>query len=97
VRLYDILREGAEDLRGLAFAERRRRPEAWFACEHRPRLDLSPLVPFASWEELKALRDGARERGIEGLMLKRGDSPYVSGRPKGPWFKWKRGALKTRS
>jgi DNA ligase 1 len=39
------------------------------------------------------LRDGARERGIEGLMLKRADSPYVSGRPKGPWLKWKRGAL----
>jgi DNA ligase-1 len=93
VRLYDILREGAEDLRGLAFAERRRRLEAWFARAPRPRLDLSPLVPFATWEELKALRDGARERGIEGLMLKRADSPYVSGRPKGPWFKWKRGAL----
>jgi DNA ligase 1 len=26
-------------------------------------------------------------------MLKRADSPYVAGRPKGPWFKWKRGAL----
>ena len=38
-------------------------------------------------------RQGARERGIEGLMLKRADSLYVSGRPKGPWFKWKRGAL----
>jgi DNA ligase 1 len=49
-----------------------------------PLLDLSPLVPFAGWEELEALRDGARERGIEGLMLKRGDSPHVSGRPKGP-------------
>jgi DNA ligase-1 len=93
VRLYDILREGAEDLRGLPFALRRRRLEAWFAREPRPLLDLSPLVPFAGWDELKALRDGARERGIEGLMLKRADSPYVSGRPKGPWFKWKRGAL----
>jgi DNA ligase 1 len=39
------------------------------------------------------LRDRARERGIEGIMLKRGDSPYLSGRPKGPWFKWKRAAL----
>jgi DNA ligase 1 len=93
VRLYDILREGAEDLRGLSFAERRRRLEAWYAREPRSALDLSPLVPFATWEELKQLRDGARERGIEGLMLKRADSPYVSGRPKGPWLKWKRGAL----
>jgi hypothetical protein len=28
--------------------------------------------------------------GIEGLMLKRKDSPYLAGRPKGHWFKWKR-------
>ncbi len=93
VRLYDILREGSEDLRGRAFAERRRRLEAWYAREPRPALDLSPMVPFTSWEELRELRDGARQRGIEGLMLKRADSLYVSGRPKGPWFKWKRGAL----
>jgi len=93
VRLYDILREGAEDLRGLSFAERRRRLEAWYAREPRPALDLSPMVPFTSWDELAELRDGARRRGIEGLMLKRADSLYVSGRPKGPWFKWKRGAL----
>jgi len=93
VRLYDILREGAEDLRGLSFAERRRRLESWYAREPRSGLDLSPLVPFISWDELRQLRDGARERGIEGLMLKRADSAYVSGRPKGPWFKWKRGAL----
>ena len=26
-------------------------------------------------------------------MLKRTDSPYLAGRPKGPWFKWKRDAL----
>jgi len=93
VRLYDILREGAEDFRGLTFAERRQRLEAWHARAPRPGLDLSPLVPFAGWDELRELRDGARERGIEGLMLKRADSLYVTGRPKGPWFKWKRGAL----
>jgi len=93
VRLYDILRESQEDLRGLSFAERRHRLEAWYARAPRPSLDLSPLVRFVSWDELRELRDGARERGIEGLMLKRADSLYVSGRPKGPWFKWKRGAL----
>ena len=94
VRLYDILREGSEDLRGLPFAERRRRLEAWHQADGpRPALDLSPLISFASWEELRQLRDAARERGIEGLMLKRADSPYVAGRPKGPWFKWKRHAL----
>ena len=93
VRLYDMLEESGEDLRPLAFDERRHRLEAWYDAGPRPRLDLSPLVPFSSWDELRALRDGARARGIEGLMLKRGDAPYVTGRPKGPWFKWKRGAL----
>jgi len=93
VRLYDILRQGQEDLRDLPFADRRRRLEAWYAEAPPPRLDLSPLIPFDSWDELKKLREGARERGIEGIMLKRADSVYIAGRPKGPWFKWKRGAL----
>jgi DNA ligase-1 len=93
VRLYDLLREGDEDLRALPFAERRQRLESWYAETLRPGLDVSPLIPFERWEELKHLRTGARERGIEGIMLKRADSLYVSGRPKGPWFKWKRGAL----
>ena len=93
VRLYDILRDGDDDLRGQPFVERRRRLEAWYADAPRSALDLSPLVPFSSWDELRALRDGARDRGIEGLMLKRADSLYLAGRPKGPWFKWKRGAL----
>jgi len=93
VRLYDMLEEAGEDLRALPFDERRRRLESWYRAGPRERLDLSPLIPFKSWDELRALRDGARARGIEGLMLKRGDSAYVTGRPKGPWFKWKRGAL----
>jgi DNA ligase 1 len=93
VRLYDMLCEGGEDLRGRSLAERRHRLESWYAQEPRPGLDLSPLVAFTSWPELRELREKARERGIEGLMLKRADSLYVSGRPKGPWFKWKRGAL----
>jgi ATP-dependent DNA ligase len=93
VRLYDILQEGAEDLRPLPFDARRARLETWYRQAPRPGLDLSPLISFADWDELKELRDGARARAIEGLMLKRGDAPYVAGRPKGPWFKWKRGAL----
>ncbi|HTW51819.1 MAG TPA: cisplatin damage response ATP-dependent DNA ligase [Stellaceae bacterium] len=93
VRLYDILRLGEEDLRPLPLTERRRGLETWYGNAPRPRLDLSPLVAFETWDDLKALRDDARANGIEGLMLKRRDSPYLSGRPKGPWFKWKRGAL----
>ena len=93
VRLYDILFDGEEDLRGLPFLERRARLERWYETVRPRRMDLSPLVPFDGWDALKALREGARESSIEGLMLKRSDSAYVAGRPKGPWFKWKRGAL----
>ena len=65
----------------------------WYQ-RHRPdRLDLSPEIQFRDWQELAALRLAARDSGIEGLMLKRRDSLYVAGRPKGPWFKWKRDAL----
>src|SRR5579863_851530 len=93
VRLYDALRLGDRDLRPLPLRERRSLLEEWYRAAPRPNLDLSPLIPFASWEELSALRLDAREQGIEGLMLKRADSPYLAGRPKGPWFKWKRDAL----
>ncbi len=93
VRLYDILRQGGEDLRPLPFDERRRRLETWYGSTQRPALDLSPLIGFSTWDELAELRAGARANGIEGLMLKRADSPYLAGRPKGPWYKWKRGAL----
>jgi DNA ligase-1 len=93
VRLYDILAADGEDLRRLSFDERRARLEAWYARARPEGMDLSPMVPFADWAALTAMRDASRENGIEGLMLKRSDSPYVPGRPKGPWFKWKRGAL----
>ncbi|MGP1396512.1 MAG: cisplatin damage response ATP-dependent DNA ligase [Inquilinaceae bacterium] len=93
VRLYDILFDEAEDLRPLPFDVRRQRLERWYDTASPRRMDLSPLIPFDDWPTLEALRDGARARAIEGLMLKRADSAYVAGRPKGPWFKWKRGAL----
>ena len=93
VRLYDLLFDGDEDLRALPFDARRQRLGAWHARTAPARMDLSPLIPFADMEGLKALRAGARDAAIEGLMLKRADSPYLAGRPKGPWFKWKRDPL----
>ncbi len=90
LRAYDCLVDGADDLRGLGFRERRRRLEALVAISKSGRIDLSPLVSFADGEDLKALRANPPEAVIEGLMLKRWDSVYEPGRPKGPWFKWKR-------
>ncbi len=93
VRLYDILFDGEEDLRPLGFDHRRARLEAWFARIRPPLMSLSTLIPFATIEELGALRDGARAASIEGLMLKRAESAYLPGRPKGLWWKWKRNPL----
>ena len=97
LRAYDLLVDGADDLRGRPFAERRARLEAFVARLNEPRIDVSPLVPFTTWDELTAARaDPARAgagddaEAVEGLMLKRRDSPYVPGRPKGQWWKWKR-------
>lgn len=93
IRLYDILFEDAQDLRKLPFAARRARLEAWFARTTPARADLSPVIAFTELDQLVTLRAGAREAGIEGLMLKRADSPYLPGRPRGLWWKWKRDPL----
>jgi len=93
VRLYDILFDGREDLRALPLVERRARLEAFYRREAPQRMDLSVLVDFADGRELAGMRAEAREAATEGLMLKRKDAPYVAGRPKGLWYKWKRGPL----
>jgi DNA ligase-1 len=93
VRLYDILFDEREDLRSLPFDARRARLEQWYAATQPARMDLSELIRADSIEELSAIRDGARAAAIEGLMLKRGDSLYLPGRPKGLWWKWKRDPL----
>ncbi|WP_137929357.1 cisplatin damage response ATP-dependent DNA ligase [Mesorhizobium comanense] len=90
MRCYDALQIGDEDLRGLPFRERRGRLEAFVKTLDPSRFDLSPFVAFADWHSLEALRRQPPHPIIEGVMLKRWDSPYVAGRPKGPWFKWKR-------
>ncbi|MFM9940250.1 MAG: cisplatin damage response ATP-dependent DNA ligase [Hyphomicrobiaceae bacterium] len=93
VRLYDVLEIGGEDLRTLTFDQRRQHLADWYAATSPPRTDLSPLINAASKPELEAIRGDARVAGIEGLMLKRRSSPYLPGRPKGHWYKWKRAPL----
>ena len=93
VRLYDILFDDKEDVRGLPWTERRERLEA-FLCKLDPdRFDLSKLIQARDFDELSEIRAGAREAAIEGVMLKRRTSPYVPGRRVGLWYKWKRDPL----
>ena len=97
LRAYDLLADGADDLRQEPFLERRARLENFVAKLADPRVDLSSLVTFKTWDELIAGRKNPAAAGagddaaaVEGLMLKRRDAPYLPGRPKGPWWKWKR-------
>ncbi len=97
LRAYDLLADGEVDLRGVPFVERRARLEDFVARLGDERVDLSPTIGFASWDELTAARKdpaaagaGADAAAVEGVMLKRRDALYLPGRPKGPWWKWKR-------
>ena len=90
LRAYDLLQLGDRDLRPLPITDRRAELEALAARLDPARFDLSPLIAFATWDDLAALRADPPEPVIEGLMLKRRDSPYLPGRPKGLWWKWKR-------
>jgi DNA ligase-1 len=93
IRAYDLLAANGEDQRQKPFRERRAQLESFVGAIPALVIDLSPLQPFASWDEVAALRASPPEgeaRAAEGLMLKRWDSVYEAGRPKGPWFKWKR-------
>src|SRR6266852_4055210 len=96
LRAYDLLVDGMADLRGETLEARRVRLEAAVAKLDLARIDLSPLVPFATWEALAAARAdpaaagaGLDAQAVEGVMIKRRDAPYLPGRPKGPWWKWK--------
>ena len=97
LRAYDLLADGDEDLRERPFAERRARLERFVARLDDERIDLSPLIPFGSWNELIASRKNPAAAGagpdaaaVEGLMLKAREALYLPGRPKGLWWKWKR-------
>jgi DNA ligase 1 len=93
VRLYDILFDGGEDLRDLAWHERRPRLETFAQRLDPDRFDISQLIDVSTFEQLEDLRLNARDVSIEGIMLKRRDSPYVAGRRTGLWYKWKRDPL----
>jgi len=93
VRLYDLLIHADEDLRAHAWEQRRLLLEEFAAGLDPARFDLSPVIAAASLDELAAIRERARDEAIEGVMLKRRDSPYVAGRRTGLWYKWKRDPL----
>lgn len=90
VLAYDLLEQGGQDIRALPFDARRAHLTGLLDAQPPDApVRLSPLIPFADWPDLAPQRGNAREKRAEGLMLKRADSPYLAGRKKGDWWKWK--------
>lgn len=87
---YDLLRSEGEDLRAKSGEERRGLLEELFQeMEHSHRFRLSPLLEPVSWDEVREIRERGRAALTEGVMIKKRESPYGSGRSRGPWWKWK--------
>lgn len=85
--LYDVLEYGGRDLRSLSFTERRKVIDEIEKLD--PHFLQSPAIVFQNWSDLKELWATSRERGTEGLMLKKADAPYGIGRQRGAWWKYK--------
>ncbi|MCA0212356.1 MAG: ATP-dependent DNA ligase [Proteobacteria bacterium] len=85
---YDLLEDGGVDLRTQPQHERRAKLQAVLQGTD---IHLSPVETASSWAGFAQLRQQSRERGVEGLMLKRIDAAYGTGRTKtnGLWWKWK--------
>ena len=93
VRLYDVLLADGRDWREEAWQLRRATLEGLMARLPASHFDLSQLVEVEDFAALAAIRDTARDEAIEGLMLKRRNSPYLAGRKAALWYKWKRDPL----
>lgn len=91
LKVYDLLEWNGEEIRSKPFIERRLLLEELYKSLDKENLPwaISTRVDFNTWEELAAERGRSREMKSEGLMLKRKDSPYLVGRKKGDWWKWK--------
>ncbi|HZZ92126.1 MAG TPA: ATP-dependent DNA ligase [Usitatibacter sp.] len=87
---FDLLEFEGEDWRERPLSERRAKlAEIVHAIPGGSHFDTSSSVRAPDWESLAVARGRSRELGTEGLMLKRLDSAYGVGRPRGIWWKWK--------
>lgn len=86
---YDCLETDGVDIREHPIESRLERLRAIIREQKTQALRIAEPVVADTWEQLAQLREQSRQRGVEGLMLKREGSPYGTGRQRGNWFKWK--------
>ncbi len=87
---YDVLEYQGQDVRNQPYQTRRTYlSELIGSVPDTAPLRLSATLEFEDWQTLADLRDTSRDRNAEGLMLKNAQSPYLAGRKKGDWWKWK--------
>jgi DNA ligase-1 len=83
---FDLLEDGGRDIRALPLRERRARLERLLPVGP---VIVSPALDAPTWDDVARARATSRERGVEGVMLKRLDGAYRAGRPRGEQWKWK--------
>ena len=86
---YDLIEENGVDIRNTALTERRNKLEEVISKINLPFVHVSPIINFTNWNELVEIRKQSRDKGSEGIMLKRKNSEYKDGRKRGDWWKWK--------
>jgi DNA ligase-1 len=86
---YDLLELGGVDIRGQEWGDRTHQLTTLLAAHPTPHLHRSSPLTFSSWAELVELREASRQQGAEGLVVKAIDSPYLVGRKRGYWWKYK--------
>ncbi|MEM9979243.1 MAG: cisplatin damage response ATP-dependent DNA ligase, partial [Cyanobacteria bacterium P01_D01_bin.2] len=86
---YDLLEHQGHDIRDQPWQQRRQLLKALLKTHGSPHMGYSQPVPFDSFAQLQTLRTQARQHRAEGLVLKAVDSPYLVGRKRGYWWKYK--------
>ncbi|WP_443947187.1 ATP-dependent DNA ligase [Pedobacter sp. AW1-32] len=87
---YDILEFEAKDIREEPLIKRREILSALVEqLGAQSPVVLSPIVSCKTWQELAEKRETSRDLNSEGIMLKKCNSHYHSGRKRGDWWKWK--------
>ncbi len=86
---YDLLEHQGQDIRAQPLLDRRSQLLQLLESHPPSPIQISQTLEFATWEELRSLRQQARQFGAEGLVIKAKDSPYLTGRKRGYWWKYK--------